>query len=61
MGGQGFDGGGDWLVTIDKIRQKMLLIKGKNGYLVLSFVKNLLFYHNFSPKHVFVVKSFKHK
>ena len=29
--------------------------------LVFRLVKNLLFYHNFSPKYVLFVRSFKHK
>ena len=43
-------------------KQKMCMIRSKSCYLlVLSLVNNLLFYHNFSPKHVLFVKSFKHK
>ena len=40
-------------------QQKMCMIRGKGGYVVLSLIKKLLFYRNFSPKYVLFVKSFK--
>ena len=45
----------------NKAAQKMCMIMGKNGYIVLSLVKILLFYPNFSQKYVLFVKSFNHK
>ena len=40
----------------NKAAQKMCMIMGKNGYIVLSLVKILLFYPNFSQKYVLFVK-----
>ena len=40
---------------INKLRQKMCMIRGKNGYLVLILGKNLLFFPNFSPEYVLFV------
>ena len=37
------------------------MIKGKNGYLVLSLIKKLLSYPNLSSKYVLFVKNFEHK
>ena len=45
----------------DANKQKMCMIRGKNGYLVHSLVKNMLSYYNCSPKYVLFVTSLKHK
>ena len=63
IGGDRGPMGGNWRVIDDKIcanKQKMYIIRVKNGYLALSLIKKLLFYPNFSPKYVLFVKCFNH-
>ena len=56
-----FTGEGDPKTKWVMLTNPMCMIRGKNGYSVLSLIKKLLFYLNFSPKYMLFVKSFKHK